>query len=129
MFHLRWRILRQPWGQAPGSERDEFEDTAWHRIALTSDQEIIGTGRLQRTDHRTAQVRYMAVQENYRCVGVGKQILLSLEEQARLSGFKTIRLEARESALPFYQSQGYETIRKSHVLFNVIQHIEMQKAL
>lgn len=129
MFHLRWDILRRPWGQAPGSERDELEDSAWHRIVLTTNQEIIGTGRLHQVDLKTAQIRYMAVKENYRSMGIGKQILLSLEEQAHSSGLKTIRLDAREIALPFYQSQGYESIRKSHVLFNVIQHIEMQKAL
>jgi predicted GNAT family N-acyltransferase len=129
MFHLRWDILRQPWGQAPGSERDELEDSAWHRIVLTTDQEIVGTGRLHQTDHKTAQIRYMAVKENYRGMGIGKQILLSLEDQARTFGFKTIRLDAREAALPFYRNHGYETIRKSHVLFNVIQHIEMKKVL
>jgi len=129
MYQLRWSILRQPWGQPAGSERDELEETACHRIALADNTGIIGTGRLHQVDRQTAQIRYMAVPEAYRGMGIGTKILHSLEEYARLSGFTIIRLDARETALPFYQSQGYEPIRKSHLLFDVIQHVEMQKML
>ncbi len=127
MFQLRWSILRQPWNQPPGSEQDELEDSSFHRIALLPGAGIVGTGRLHITEDGSAQIRYMAVREKYQGMGVGQRILNSLEAFARSSGIRNIRLNARELAQPFYQSQGYEIVCKSYVLFGVIQHITMQK--
>jgi GNAT superfamily N-acetyltransferase len=129
MFRLRWNILRKPWGQPPGSEQDEQEEMACHRIVLLPGTGIIGTGRLQHTQQDTARIRYMAVHEGYRGMGIGQRILISLEDCARSSGARSIWLDARESALPFYLKQGYEPIRKSHVLFDSISHFEMHKVL
>lgn len=129
MFQLRWSILRQPWNQPPGSEQDELEVSSCHRIALLPSAGIVGTGRLHINEDESAQIRYMAVRENYQGLGVGQQILSSLEAFARSSGIRTIRLNARELAQPFYQGQGYEPVSKSYVLFGVIQHIAMQKNL
>ena len=36
-------------------------------------------------------------------------------------------LQAREVAVDFYKSQGYQILEKSHVLFDHIQHYLMQK--
>ncbi len=33
-FDLRWRILRQPWGQPRGSERDSEDDSAFHLLLV-----------------------------------------------------------------------------------------------
>ena len=38
-------------------------------------------------------------------------------------------LEARENAVPFYESLGYSMIEKSYLLFGEIQHFRMKKAL
>jgi predicted GNAT family N-acyltransferase len=36
-------------------------------------------------------------------------------------------LEARENAVPFYKSLGYEILKKSYLLFGEIQHYTMHK--
>ena len=33
-YSLRYEILRKPWGQTKGSERDEDEETPIHRIII-----------------------------------------------------------------------------------------------
>jgi hypothetical protein len=38
-------------------------------------------------------------------------------------------LEARENAVPFYQSLAYEIEKESYLLFGEIQHYRMKKAL
>ena len=43
-YDLRWRILRKPWGQERGSEKDELEEEAFHVIAVDNGR-IIGGGR------------------------------------------------------------------------------------
>lgn len=127
-YLLRWRVLRAPWGQERGSEKDELENESVHRIAIL-DNKIIGVGRLHRVDPTTVQIRYMAVAENAKNKGVGKAILLSLEKEAIESKADNIILNARESVVSFYQKQGYEIIIKSHLLFNEIQHFKMKKVI
>jgi GNAT superfamily N-acetyltransferase len=129
MYQLRWQILRQPWNQPIGSERDDHEDMACHRIAILPGYGIIGTGRLQQTKQHEGQIRYMAVRPEFRNKGIGKKILAALEDYARSTKIELIILHARATALPFYSELGYEVIRKSHLLFDTIQHYEMKKRI
>jgi predicted GNAT family N-acyltransferase len=52
-----------------------------------------------------------------------------LEKVAMEKGWQEIILEARENAVPFYESIGYSIIEKSYLLFGEIQHYRMKKAL
>src|SRR5205814_3452307 len=67
-FHLRWRILRGPWGQPRGSERDLMDDSAFHLFLLDSARKPLACGRLHFNAPDEAQVRFMAVNENARAV-------------------------------------------------------------
>lgn len=134
-YYLRWKMLRAPWQQPQGSEKDEFEANACHRMACLQEGEIIGVGRLhQKTmlndySERVAQVRYMAVSPDYQRMGIGTRILSALEEAARQWGTQLIMLNSRESAVAFYQRQGYQVIAPSQLLYGEIAHYEMRKAL
>ena len=44
-YDLRFRVLRQPWGQPIGSERDNSEDNAYH-FALYNEATLIAVVRL-----------------------------------------------------------------------------------
>lgn len=127
-YTLRWQILRAPWGQDKGSEKDKLEDDAIHRIAIV-DQQIIAAGRLHFVDKTTAQIRYMAISDNLQNQGIGKLILQSLEKVAKEKNIPLIILHAREAVVDFYKNQGYQLLEKSHLLFNEIQHYKMQKIL
>jgi predicted GNAT family N-acyltransferase len=126
-YDLRWRMLRAPWEQPKGSERDGLECEAIHRLARCDDGAIVACGRLHRLDRQRAQIRYMAVEAGQRGKGLGSDILRALEEAARDLGVSTIELHARENSLPFYRRHGYVLIRESHVLFGQIRHFLMQK--
>jgi GNAT superfamily N-acetyltransferase len=128
-YELRWRILRAPWGQPRGSERDEFEDVAIHRMACTAEGRVVAVGRLHNVDQGTAQIRYMATDKEYINKGFGTLILKALEQAALASGTNTIVLHAREVALPFYQRHGYRRVEASHRLYGEIQHHRMIKGL
>ena len=43
-YILRWRILRKPWNQPFGSEKDDKENQSIHIIACI-DEKIFGVGR------------------------------------------------------------------------------------
>ena len=60
-FDLRWRILRQPWGQPRSSERDSEDDSAFHLLLMDAAGKALACGRLHLTAPGEAQLRYMAV--------------------------------------------------------------------
>src|SRR5437660_4239167 len=64
-FDLRWRILRRPWDQPRGSERDPLDDSAFHLLITGDDNaRALACGRLHLNSPSEAQIRYMAVDEN-----------------------------------------------------------------
>jgi len=126
-YLLRWKVLREPWNQPPGSEKDEFDGEAIHLAAWDDDGKIIGVGRLHRVSGMHGQVRYMAVHPMHQGHGVGRAILQELELKAIEAGILEITLNAREDAVQFYRHNGYQVLRPSHILFGVIPHFEMQK--
>lgn len=128
-YALRWRVLRQPWGQLRGSERDELEAESTHCLARAPGGQIVGCGRLNLIDAHTAAIRFMAVDTSWRGRGVGSGILNYLERKAQAQGSREIQLHARENALQFYLARGYSLVSKSHVLFGEIQHFQMKKHL
>lgn len=128
-FRLRWRVLREPWHQPQGSERDEMETTSKHFMAVDRTGKIVGVGRIQFNDEHTAQVRYMAVDPAFAEMGIGKMLMAEMEKYVRSTGRNRIFLQAREQALGFYHSLGYRLIEKSYLLFDSIQHFAMDKEL
>lgn len=127
-YSLRWQALREPWNEAKGTEKDNLENIAIHRIVIFNGH-IIAGGRIHFIDNKTAQIRYMFVKKEFINKGIGTKILQALEKTALNKNYKTIILHARESSVRFYEKQEYKLIKKSHVLFNIIQHYKMQKKI
>ena len=125
-FNLRYEVLRAPWNQPRGSERNDGDETAEH-FAFFEDDEIIGVGRLDFTENPGSQIRFMAVDSRFQGRGIGRQLMQHMEEIARNKGCKETILHAREIALPFYEKLGYDITEKSHLLFGEIQHFLMIK--
>ncbi len=128
-FELRWKILREPWQQPPGSERDEFEENSFHIMAITQTGQAVGVARIHQLDHMTAQIRYMAVLDSLQGTGIGSLMLARLEKQAQDWKTKTIMLNARDTALEFYLKKGYIKLEATQTLYNRIPHTKMEKQL
>jgi N-acetylglutamate synthase-like GNAT family acetyltransferase len=128
-FDLRWRILRSPWGQPRGSEKDNMEEDSEH-VSIRSENGLhIGVGRLHQLNADEAQIRYMAVENNFRNKGVGLTIYSYLENIAHHKGLKRIIVNARLSAIGFYEHLGFIIISDGATLFNEIEHKVMQKEI
>ena len=127
-YLLRWKVLRKPWGQPKGSEKDALEKKSIHRMALCAEK-IIGVGRIHQVSSTVAQVRYMAVDMDFLGQGVGSAILASLEEAGKAMNIDNIQLNSRETALNFYQKKGYRIEKKAHMLYGEIPHYLMSKPL
>lgn len=127
-YHLRWMLLRQPWQQEKGSEQDELEAVAHHRM-VTKAGKVMGVGRIHMTDSQSAQIRYMAVHTNYQRQCIGTLLLHSLEQIVHKQAAKKIMLHSREQACGFYLKNGYVVIEPSHILYGLIPHYLMEKKL
>lgn len=128
-FELRWKILRAPWQQPPGSERDELEENSFHIMAITQTDQTVGVARIHQIDLLTAQIRYMAVLDSLQGTGIGSLMLARLEKQAQDWKTKTIFLNARDSALEFYLKKGYIKLAAAQTLYDRIPHTKMEKQL
>ncbi|WP_286264325.1 bifunctional GNAT family N-acetyltransferase/hotdog fold thioesterase [Thalassotalea atypica] len=129
-YLFRWQQLRAPWQQPQGSEKDELESQALHRMIIDQDtKSVIAVARLHFDDQFTAQVRYVAVDGGQQGKGIGRILMDELEKVARERGITSVNLNAREVSLAFYQALGYQLIEKSHLLYGEIQHFLMSKSL
>lgn len=128
-YDLRWRVLRQPWNQPRGSEKDEHESTAFHVAAYNDNAQLLGVGRLHAANNQEAQIRYMAVAEQARTQGVGRAIVERLEAIAREQSLPKITLNARTPVVGFYERLGYHTTGPGHTLFGAVEHVNMVKDL
>lgn len=128
-FFLRWSVLRKPWNQPEGTEKDDQEESTFHIIITNEKNKIVAGGRLQMNDAVTAQIRYMAVDPDEQGKGLGAVVIEQLELEARKKGATHLFLQARENAVPFYLACGYEITAKTFLLFDTIQHFRMDKEL
>lgn len=126
-YQLRWQILRAPWGQPQGSEQDELEADSFHRMVCTEAGEVVAVGRLHQVDQYTAQVRYMAVSDQWQGHGLGAMVLRQLEQVALELGVQKIILNARDSAAGFYQKAGYGYLEPANALFGIVHHRYLKK--
>ena len=127
-YNIRFKELREPWGQPIGSEKDSLEDECIHRMLVTKSN-YIGVARLQYNEEYQAQIRYMAIKKKYQGKGFGKMLILDLEKIAKQDGIKEIILQSRETAVKFYENLDYKVEKKTHLLFDDIQHFLMRKYL
>jgi len=125
---LRTRILRDPLGLKFDPEELKLESNAYH-FGVFADDKIVGTLMLVETDdNETLRMRQVAVEANLQGGGVGSMLVKYVEGFARREGFTCIRLHARDTAIPFYLSLGYEKV--GDIFFEVtIPHQEMVKNL
>ena len=128
-FNLRWTVLRRPWNQPRGSERDERENDSVHLMICDTEHHPLATGRLHFNSPMEAQIRFMAVAPRWQHSGLGSRILRALERRAKVAGASSIMLNSRDDVVPFYQKHGYKTEHPAETLFGKIAHVRMRKKL
>jgi predicted GNAT family N-acyltransferase len=128
-YDLRWRVLRAPWNQPRGSEKDYLETKSQHLMIAGRNAEVLAVGRLHFNSPDEAQVRYMAVAPEAQGRGLGGAILAELERLADAGGATSIVLNARENARGFYKRHGFVVIGPAPTLFDAVPHSRMRKEL
>lgn len=131
VYELRWRILREPWQQPRGSEKDELdgdERVSWN-VAAIQDGKLVGTGRLHKCSEREGQIRFLCVDEAHRNKKLGTMMLRYLHAKAAEMSMLRVVANVREQAKGFYLKHGYTVTGQAHTLFGEIPHVRMMKGL
>jgi len=104
---LRSKILREPLGLPLGAEIFPFEAEALHLIALNHTS-VVGCVMFH-AENDGGRLLQMAVANEFQGMGIGRELMKSLEKKLREDNFSEIHLHARIEAIPFYKKLGYFT--------------------
>jgi predicted GNAT family N-acyltransferase len=84
-------------------EQDEYDDQALHAIIVTNDGTGLATGRLM----ANGKIGRLAVKRQHRGQGLGKHVLQTLINQARVRGARLVWLHAQCDTKAFYEAFGF----------------------
>ena len=107
---FRWEMLRKPLGMSMDSLADSIEEESFHLMGIDEEGNVIASGRVHFNTSDEAQIRYMAVDDNFKRQGIGSEIVTELERYALSKKAVTITLNARENAISFYLNLGYSEV-------------------
>ncbi|ANS75042.1 GCN5 family acetyltransferase [Paenibacillus yonginensis] len=112
-------------------EIDEFDHIAGdaHHLLIEQDGQYAATGRITYYKDNAAKIQRVAVRKAFRSKGIGKVLMIGLEELARELGFEKAVLDGQLHAVPFYEKLGYAIISKEPFDDAGILHHRMEKKL
>ncbi len=126
-FNVRRRVFIEEQGIPEEIELDEYDRVATHIVVRDGDK-VIATARVQFPADGLAKIERMAVLENFRRRGIGKEIISFLSQELRKRKVEQVVLHAQYAVIDFYRSCGFEETGEPFPEAG-IKHIKMQKRL
>jgi N-acetylglutamate synthase-like GNAT family acetyltransferase len=129
-YALRYHVLRKPWGEPKGTEKDDFEPISQHIMAVDdSTNEIVGVVKLFEKEPGVGQFSHLAIHHDYQRQGIGKILMEAVEELARQKGYKILGAMSRLTTTGYFEKKGYRIKGLPSNYFNTIQVVWMEKNL
>ncbi len=125
---LRYKILRLPLGLEFTEEQLAAEYADFHLAAYSEAWILRGCLVLTSKNDKVLKMRQVAVDINSQGRGIGKLLVQASEIFARTHGFETMELNARDTAIAFYEKLNYQKVGEEFVEVN-IPHFKMVKSL
>jgi len=126
-LELRDKVLRKPLGLCLFDENLENEKNDVH-IGAFINNHIVGILILTRQNAMEIKMRQVAVDEVFRNKKTGSKLVFYAEEYSTNNGYLTMILNARKTAVGFYEKMGYEKISDEFLELN-IPHYKMSKRI
>lgn len=128
LVQLRTKILRKPLGLEFTIDQLSNEYNDFHFGIYNQELKLLGGMIFNNSGNNTLKMRQVAVDDVCQNKGIGKFMVKQSEEWAKEKGFNKIELNARDTAIPFYQSLGY--VGEGEIFIEVsIHHLKMVKNL
>ncbi len=124
---LRYRVLRKPLGYGRDAVAFPFEDTSLHLVAVR-DGVVVGCVLFKPDGGTGGRLFQMAVDPGLQGQGVGRKLVVRLEEHLASEGVERIELHSRHHAIGFYERLGYTCFGEPYEEVG-IPHRNMEKAL
>jgi predicted GNAT family N-acyltransferase len=127
MVQLRLDVLRKPLGLSfiPDELKEEKNDIL---LGAFEDEHMLACCLLTAINSSTIQLRQMAVEKKLQGKGVGASLLRFAENVASDRGYTYMVMHARETALGFYEQNGYKTEGEPFIEVT-IPHYKMVKKI
>ncbi|GIP20377.1 GNAT family N-acetyltransferase [Paenibacillus sp. J22TS3] len=100
-----------------------------HHVLIEEEGRYAATGRITYYKDNAAKLQRIAVRKDFRSKGIGRVLMLALEQMARDLGFDKAVLDAQCQAEPFYAKLGYHTVSTETFYDAGILHVRMEKKL
>ena len=124
---LRDEVLRKPLGLSLFDENLTTEAADVHFGAFVNDR-LIAVLLLTKLNGTDIKMRQVAVDENFRSLKAGSKLVQIAESYARNAGYRKMVLNARKTAIGFYEKLGYQ--KQGDMFTEVgIAHFKMHKYL
>jgi N-acetylglutamate synthase-like GNAT family acetyltransferase len=107
--HLRYKILREPLDLDFTEDQLAAEYSDFHLAAYDDAWILRGCLVLTPKDEKVLKMRQVAVDNAAQSKGIGSLMVKASEVFARAKGYDKMELNARETAIVFYQKLGYNT--------------------
>jgi predicted GNAT family N-acyltransferase len=103
---LRRAVFIDEQGVPEALEIDGEDDACVH-LLVEEEGGVVGTARLRLKSGGVAKAQRVAVARHRRQHGVGRLVMVGLEDEARRLGATRVQLSSQVSAIPFYERLGY----------------------
>ncbi len=129
-YALRYELLRRPWGQGKGTEKDDYEPISQHFMAVDDQTgKVVGVIKLMEKEPGVGWFSHLAVVKAYQGQGIGKLLVETVERAAVEKGFKVIGCMSRLNTTSYFENFGYHITGLPTHYFGTIQVAWMEKNL
>lgn len=109
-IHLRDLILRKPLNLEFTLEQLSEEYDSIHIGIYDEDTQLLGCLVMKPLSDTLVKMRQVAILSDYQSKGVGTALVKFAEVYVKQLGYKSIELNARDTAVPFYQKLDYSKV-------------------
>ena len=125
-LRLREEVLRRPLGLALTEEDLAGEESQLHFGLFEPGGELVACAAVVPVSPGEARIRQMAVSPDRQGRGLGQRLMEGMEKELRARGVRRCVLNARRSAVGFYEKLGYAIAGEEFVSLTV-PHVRMTK--
>jgi N-acetylglutamate synthase-like GNAT family acetyltransferase len=129
-YDLRYKVLREPWGQPRGTEKDDYEPVSQHFMAVDDQSgKIVGVIKLMEKETGVGWLSHLAVDPHHQRQGIGQMLLEKVEAVSRQQQYTSIGAMSRLNTTSYFEKFGYHMAGIPSIHFGVVQVVWMEKKL
>ncbi len=127
-YDLRYRVLREPWGQPKDTEKDDYEPISQHFMAVEEDNnKVVGVVKLFEKSDGVGWFSHLAVDPQYQRHEIGLMLLDAVEKAAIKTGYTTLGCLSRLNTTSYFEKRGFKIAGFPSNYFGTTQVVWMEK--